>query len=91
MEKIIKICHVTSSHPPEDGRIFRRACIAAVKAGYETHLIQKGKSYCKNGVTIHGIGIPRNNSRLYLFTVFNKKAYQEALKVDADIYMILNC
>ena len=84
--KEYSICHVTSSHPVEDGRIFRRACRTAAKAGYKTYLVQRGKSYEKDGVHIRGLGEPRKNSRLYLFLRFNKIAYKKALEVDADLY-----
>ena len=84
----MKICHVTSVHSPEDGRIFRRACVSAKKAGYDTYLIQKGDTYEKLGVHIVGIGIPKKSSRMYRMTVFSNKAYQAALDVDADLYHI---
>lgn len=81
-----KICHVTSAHPPEDGRIFRRACISSVKAGFQTYLIQPGESYRKNGVHIVGLGKPKKTGRLYRMTLFAKYAYEKALAVDADLY-----
>lgn len=81
-----KICHVTSAHPIEDGRIFRRACISTVIAGYDTYLVERGSSYTKNNVKIVGIGEPRVNNRIYRMTVFAFKAVQIALKIDADLY-----
>ena len=81
-----KICHVTSAHPPEDGRIFRRACVSTAKAGYETYLVEQGESYDKQGVHIIGIGTPKKNGRLYRMTTFAKKAYRKALELDADLY-----
>lgn len=80
------VCHVTSAHPQEDGRIFRRACVSAAKAGYETYLVEQGDSYDKQGVHIVGIGKPEKAGRLYRMTTFAKKAYEAALKVDADLY-----
>ncbi len=84
----MKICHVTSAHPPEDGRIFRRACVSAALAGYETYLVEPGESYEKNGVHIIGIGKPGISGRLYRMTCFAKKAYTAAEKVDADLYQL---
>ena len=81
-----KVCHVTSAHPPEDGRIFRRACVAAALAGYETVLVERGDSYTKQGVRIVGIGEPAKPGRRYRMTTFAKKAYQAALAEDADLY-----
>ncbi len=81
-----KICHVTSAHPPEDGRIFRRACISTVNAGYDTYLVQMGESYEKNKVHIVGLGKPIKPGRLYRMTSFAKLAYEKALSVDADLY-----
>ena len=81
-----KVCHVTSAHPPEDGRIFRRACISSVKAGFDTYLIEQGETYEKSGVHIKGIGVPNKSGRLYRMTIFARKAYKAAVDVDADIY-----
>ena len=83
---IKKICHVTSAHPPEDGRIFRRACVSAANAGYETYLVEQGDTYDKNGVHIIGIGKPKKAGRLYRMTTFAKKAYIAAKELDADLY-----
>lgn len=81
-----KICHVTSGHQPEDGRIFRRACVSSAMAGYETYLVERGDSYDKDGVHIVGLGQPEKSGRLYRMTKFAKKAFKVALKLDADIY-----
>ena len=81
-----KICHVTSAHPPEDGRIFRRACVSSAKAGYETYLVERGYSYDKNGVHIVGIGMPARKSRIYRMTAFARKAYRQSLELNADLY-----
>ncbi len=81
-----KICHITSAHPPEDGRIFRRACISAARAGYDTYLIERGETYEKQGVHIIGIGEPKKTSRLFRMVCFAKKAYKTALTTNADLY-----
>ena len=81
-----KICHVTSAHPPEDGRIFRRACVSAANAGYDTYLVEQGDTYEKNGVHIVGIGKPEKSGRIYRMTTFAKKAYETAKYIDADLY-----
>lgn len=83
-----KICHVTSAHPIEDGRIYRRACISTAKAGYETYLVEQGDTYDKDGVHIIGIGKPQKPGRLYRMTAFAKKAYEAAVNVDADLYQL---
>ena len=83
---MLKICHVTDAHPPEDGRIFRRASVSSARAGYDTYLVECGNSYDKSGVHIVGIGKPNKPGRLNRIFLFSKKAYKEALKVDADLY-----
>lgn len=86
--EVKKICHVTSAHPPEDGRIFRRACVSAAKAGYDTYLVEQGETYDKSGVHIVGIGMPEKAGRLYRMTTFAKKAYEKAVSLDADLYQL---
>ena len=82
----MKICHVTSAHPEEDGRIFRRGCVSAAQNGYETYLVQRGKTYDKDGVHIIGIGIPRKNGRIYRMTSFAREAYYAARELNCDLY-----
>ncbi len=81
----MKICHMTSAHPPEDGRIFLRECTSLAEAGYETYLVERGSTYDKNGVHIIGVG-EFKGSRLDRIFKFSNVIYHEALKLDADIY-----
>ncbi len=81
----IKVCHLTSVHSPEDGRIFRKECTSLAYAGYDTYLIQQGDSYDKNGVHIVGFGKPETK-RLKRMLRTSKKVYKLALELDADIY-----
>ena len=82
---MIKVCHMTSAHRPEDVRIFHKECTSLAKAGYDVTLIERGESCEKNGVHIIGVGMPPS-SRLRRMTTFAKKIYRVALDVDADIY-----
>ena len=81
----MKVCHMTSAHPPEDVRIFYKECVSLANAGYDVYLVAKGESYEKNGVHIIGVGQP-SGGRLSRMTKFSKQVYQAALAVNADIY-----
>lgn len=80
-----KICHMTSVHPQEDIRIFRKECVGLAKAGYDVTLIQQGQSYEKDGVRILGFGELTGN-RIRRMLRGPKLVYQKALEVDADLY-----
>lgn len=82
---MIKVCHMASSHYPEDVRIFHKECRSLVKAGYDVTLVEVGKSYEKEGVHIIGIG-PQSEGRRNIMTKDARKVYELALSVDADIY-----
>ncbi|MDY5612330.1 glycosyltransferase [Dysosmobacter sp.] len=82
---MVKVCHVTSVHAPEDGRIFRRECDSLAKAGYDVTLVQQGGSYEKNGIHIVGFG-EKEKSRLRRMLHTAKNAYEKAVEVDADLY-----
>lgn len=80
-----KVCHMTSVHPAEDIRIFRKECVSLAKEGYDVTLIQKGDSYEKDGVKILGFTeIPGN--RLKKMFSSTKQVYRKALEADADLY-----
>lgn len=80
-----KVCHVTSVHPKEDVRIFRKECISLAKAGYDVSLVQQGQSYEKDGVHLIGFGAIAS-SRIKRILQTSRRAYKKALEVDADIY-----
>lgn len=82
---MIRVCHMTSAHDPEDIRIFHKECVSLAKAGYEVYLVERGESYEKNGVHIVGVGtIP--TGRLKRMTEGAKKVYEAAKALDAEIY-----
>ena len=80
-----KVCHITNVHPQRDIRIFEKECVSLADFGYEVHLVAPGASCDIKNVQIHGIG-ERPTSRKTRMTKYAKKAYEEALKIDADIY-----
>ena len=60
----MRVCHVCSGHSADDGRVFHRACVSLAAAGYDVHLIARGKGtepYKDRGVTIHPL--PERRSR----------------------------
>lgn len=82
---MVKVCHITSAHPPEDIRIFHKECMSLAAAGYEVYLVQRGASYEKNGVHIIGAGeIP--NGRFKRMLVGSRRVYEIAQSLACDIY-----
>ena len=80
----MKVCHMTSVHKPEDVRIFHKECTSLAKE-YEVYLVESGETYDKNGVHIVGVGdIP--TSRLKRMMSGSKMVYEQALKLDCDVY-----
>lgn len=80
-----KVCHITSVHPKEDIRIYKKECLSLSRAGYDVYLVQQGQSYEKGGVHILGFGeIASSRIKRMLFTA--KSAYRLSLTADADIY-----
>ncbi len=82
---MVKVCHMTSAHQPEDGRIFRKECVSLAKAGYEVYLVERGETYDKNGVHIVGIGVV-TGGRLERMLRVSRRIYEKALEIDADVY-----
>lgn len=82
---MVNVCHMTSAHQPEDGRIFRKECVTLAKAGYQVYLVERGESYDKSGVHIVGIGTV-TGGRLERMLRVSRRVYEKALEIDADIY-----
>lgn len=82
---MVKVCHVTSAHDPEDVRIFQKECISLANHGYEVSQIVKGDSYIKDKVKIVGFGRASGN-RYTRMTKTAHLVYQKAVEIDADIY-----
>lgn len=84
----IKVCHLTSVHPPKDGRIFYKECTSLAKAGYDVTLIvaNADDEEC-NGVHIVGVRKAKGG-RINRFIKTGRDVYKKALAIDADIYHI---
>lgn len=81
----IKICHLTSAHPPYDIRIFHKECVSLAEFGYNVFLICAGaKNETKNGVNI--LGVKKNNSRFARMLITVWRVYKKALELDAELY-----
>ena len=81
----MKVCHITSVHDSLDDRIFLKECVSLAKAGYDTYLVAYGESNTVSDVKIVGIG-EREDSRINRVLRGAKRIYEEAVRVDADIY-----
>ena len=82
----MKVCHVTSSHPRYDGRIFQKECVSLAKKYDIVLLCSDIKSdETKNNVYIHSVGID-NKTKLNRFIIIPKKLRKECINIDADVY-----
>jgi glycosyltransferase involved in cell wall biosynthesis len=81
----LKICHLTTVHPPFDTRIFHKEAKSLAKAGYSVTLIARhDKEELIDGVKIIPLKAPRD--RIVRMTKTLLECYHKAVKVDADLY-----
>ncbi len=84
-QRRIKVCVLTSVHPPFDGRIFHRAAKSLAQAGYEVVLIARhDREEVIDGVRVVPLPQPRN--RLHRMTKVLLQLYDLAVQEDADVY-----
>jgi len=82
---MIKVCILTSVHPPFDTRIFHKQSKSLARAGYDVTLIaQHDKDEIVDGIRIVPLSKPKNRIERMTKTVW--QTYRKALQVDADIY-----
>lgn len=82
---MIKICILTTAHPPFDVRIYQKEARSLAKAGYEVILIaQHDKEEIVDGIRI--INLQRQTNRIKRMTKTVWKAYQKAMELDCDVY-----
>lgn len=82
----MQICHLTSSHPRYDIRIFRKECISLANAGFDVNLVVadgKGDEVSEN-VKIWDAG--HFSSRKQQMLTAPKYVYHKALELNADVY-----
>ncbi|MBA7652869.1 hypothetical protein ES703_60708 [subsurface metagenome] len=81
----VKICILTSVHPPFDGRVFHKEAKTLVKAGYNVVLIaQHTGEETIDGVKILPLSKPKN--RFVRMTKVVWKLFRLALKEKANVY-----
>lgn len=81
---MVRVCHMTSAHRSDDGRIFKKECFSLAKAGYEVFLVAPGESRLEGGVQV--CGVRQGGGRLSRMLVTARKVYKAARELDADIY-----
>ena len=78
------ICHISSMHSHDDGRIFQRACSGLAKAGHRVFYITTyNGTEVINGVEVIGIQ-KRNGIKRRIFSSF--EAYKRVSRIQADIF-----
>lgn len=81
------VCHVTSVHPWDDIRIYKKEAISAAKFTKETFLVAVNAPNKRiNNVQIIGVAINGSIGRIYRMLFVKKKVIAAALKLNADIY-----
>lgn len=86
MSKLIKVCHLTSVHMPDDVRIFQKECKSLIKYRYNVIIIVQADRDCvSNGIQLVSVA-QKSGSRLNRMTKVVWEIFKKADKIDADIY-----
>lgn len=81
----MRLCHVTSSHWVDDGRIFQRECRALADAGYVVGVLGPGELPTYPGVQ-HLARIERQPGRVRRWTSGLSQTWRAIGKCPADVY-----
>jgi glycosyltransferase involved in cell wall biosynthesis len=85
----MKTAHIVhlSTYPPDDGRLFQKACKAEVAEGFRvTQIVCHDRDETVAGVTI--VAVPKPKGRLLSMTSLPWKMYRHAMRRTADIYVL---
>lgn len=83
---VIKVCHFTSAHKPDDVRIFHKECTSLAAAGFDVYLVAANcTAEIKNNVKIVCAEAPVSG-RFTRMLKTSKLVYKKALSLNADIY-----
>ena len=81
------VCHVTSVHPWDDIRIFKKEASSTAKHAQKTFLVAANAPDKRlNNVHVTNVVFPEKYSRLKRILFLKKRVIQKALELDADIY-----
>jgi len=81
-----RIVHLTSVHPPFDGRIFLKECRSLARLGYDTTLVAPHpKDEVVDGVRVLGVA-EASGGRLRRMTETAARVVRAARALDADLY-----
>lgn len=82
----VKVCHLTSIHPPFDTRIFVKECSSLSRAGYNVSLIAVDVAEeQRNGVRILNV-TSAGKGRISRMLFTTKRIFKRAIEEDALIY-----
>lgn len=83
---MLRVVHISSAHPRDDTRIFRKQCASLASNGYDIHLVIADGGGDENikSVHIHGVKKAKNKLNRIVFTSFS--VIVKAIKLRADIY-----
>lgn len=83
----IKVCHLTSVHPPFDIRVYHKECVSLAKSGYDvTLIVPHSGDEMVDKVKIRAI--PKYKTRATRFSRTVWDVYRRAVQEEADIYHI---
>lgn len=59
MVEVVRVVHLTSVHPRDDIRVFRKECTSLARLGFDVHLIvaDGGGQAVTDGVHVHDVGV----------------------------------
>lgn len=82
----MKVCIISTAHPPSDTRIFHRQAKTLAAAGYDVVLLAAGQEKSSENSGIRVIGLPRWSNRLKRMTLHVWRALLLAYRERADLY-----
>ncbi|MGB1039990.1 MAG: glycosyltransferase [Flavobacteriales bacterium] len=81
----VKVCHISTAHPPFDVRIFHKECVSLAQSGYDVSLVvTHDKKEIVKGVNI--IPLPVSKGRLHRMFIKTHFAFYRSLKTKSKIF-----
>jgi len=81
----VKVCHISTAHPPFDVRIFHKECVSLAKAGFDVSLVvTHDKEETVKGVKI--IPLPQSKGRIHRMFIKTHFAFYRSLKTKSKIF-----